>query len=1041
MRTEQSASSTAVFAENTRTEYPRDATVHALFEARAREAPGAVAAVLDGHRLTYGELLRRAEGLARRLRRRGAGPGVPVGIFVERSFPLLVGLVGILLSGGAYVPLDPAYPDERLRLMLREAGVRLLVAEPARAKDLSFHGPVLAPDDEGGDDGDGQGEMPRPSSAGDTAYIMFTSGSTGKPKGVAIPHRAVVRLVVGTHYVNLGPDDHVAQLSNLSFDASTFEIWGALLHGARLVVLTQEARVSPSAFRAAVRREGITVMFLTTALFHHLAAAAPDAFSTLDVLLFGGEQLEPSRARAVLRAGGPKRLLHVYGPTENTTFSTAHLVTDVPECAKSVPIGKPISNSTAYVLDEALSPLPPFVAGELYVGGDGLASGYVNAPELTAERFIPDPFSREPGARLYKTGDRAHYLPDGSIEFLGRLDRQVKIHGYRIELGEIEAALLACPWVREAVVTVREDGAGDKRLVAYAATDADAASLRLHLEKQLPPHLLPSSFVVLPALPVTPNGKIDRDVLPLPDRRSSPSLPACPTPPETKTEAELALLWSRLFGVEYIGRDDSFFDLGGDSLHVARLLLHIQEALGVDLPAHHVFHAPRLADLARIVDEVKRADTPSASAPASDWAREAVLDPDIRPCGRPVDESAPLRHVFLTGATGFLGAFLLRDLFRETDAHIYCLVRAADARSGLDRIRANLEKYGLWDPRFAARIVPVPGDLAKPLLGLSRSHFEALAARVQAIHHSGAEISYVKPYLAHRDTNVLGTREVLRLAFTVADKPVHHVSTIAVFGPVGSFRSVRVIGEDFDLDESAPYLDRDTGYSQSKWVAEKLCAEARSRGGVVTVFRPGFIMGDATSGAGNADDFIARLLRGCIQARAYPDLAGQRKDFVPVDYVSAAITRISLSRGARGMAYHLVPPAAGNIDLRRFFELLRGQGFALERLPYAAWLSRVRASIERSLDAPLLPLLPMLGEKVHEGRTRWELYEGMPLHDDTSTRHALAGSGITCPPMNAALLRKYLRWLGQEPPSGGPRPRPSHPSALPTADLPRMAAQ
>jgi amino acid adenylation domain-containing protein/thioester reductase-like protein len=995
---------------DTRTDYPREATVHALFEARARETPGAIAAVLDGHTLTYGELHQRAGKLAQRLVRHGVGPGVPVGIFVERSLPMLVGLVGILMAGGAYVPLDPTYPDERLRLMLREARVKILVAEPARAGRLSFEGPILAPDDEG--DGDEcNGEAPRPARAEDTAYIMFTSGSTGKPKGVAVPHRAIVRLVVGTWYVNIHPDDRMAQTSSLSFDASTFEIWGALLHGARLVILPEEARISPAAFRAAVRRERITVMFLTTALFHHLAAAAPDAFAELSTLVVGGDALDPKWARAVRRAGGPKNLVNGYGPTENTTFSTAHLVRDVPRGATSVPIGKPISNSTAYVLDENLAPVPAFEPGELYVGGDGLATGYVNAPDLTAQRFIPDPFSSEPGARLYRTGDRACYLPDGSIDFLGRVDRQVKIRGYRIELGEIEAALLACPWVREAVVEVREDAGGDKRLIAYAAADTDAASLHAYLSAELPGHLMPSSFVVLPALPLTQNGKIDRGALPSPDRKSSPGLPSFVTPLQTRTEEQLARIWADLFGVELIGRDDSFFDLGGDSLRMARLLLRVQESFGVDLPAHHVFTSPRLADLARVLDEMRCADDACAPPPSLDWACEAVLDPDIVPCGDPVEPGAPLRHVFLTGATGFLGAFLVRDLLRETDAQLHCLVRAEDARRGLGRIRSNLAKYGLWDPRFAARIVAVPGDLKKPLLGLPRTHFEALAARVQAIYHCGAEISYVKPYLAHRDANVGGTREVLRLAFTVRDKPVNHVSTIAAFGPIGHFTDIKVVPESFGLDRCAAFLEVDMGYAQSKWVAEKLCAEARARGGVITVFRPGFIMGDSVTGAGNPDDFMARLIRGCLLSGAYPDLPRQRKDFVPVDHVSAAITRISLDAGARGLSYHLVPKAEENIDLRRFFELLCGEGRSLERLPYAAWLSRVRAAIEPAKDAPLLPLLPMLTEKVHDGRTRWELYEGMPLYDDTNTRRALAGSGIALRSMDAALLRSYLAHL------------------------------
>jgi amino acid adenylation domain-containing protein/thioester reductase-like protein len=1007
-----------VASNRTRTEYPRDATVHELFEAQVSEDRCAIAAVHEGRTITYGELACRARRLARSLKRRGVGPGVPVGIFVERSLPMLVGLLGILMAGGAYVPLDPAYPDERLRLMLSEANVAVLIAEPTRATKLFTKGPILSLDAAFVDVDDAveplEDESKR-ATATDTAYIMFTSGSTGKPKGVAVPHRAIVRLVVNARYFAASRDDRFAQISNLSFDASTFEIWGALLNGARLVILPEEARISPAVFRAEIGREGITIMFLTTALFHQLAAAAPGVFAPLQTLIVGGEALDPKWAQAVLAAGGPKQLINGYGPTENTTFSTTYLVQDVTEAAGSVPIGTPIENSTAYVLDKHLALARPFQAGELYVGGDGVASGYVNAPDLTNERFLPDPFSSDPSARLYRTGDRASYLPDGTIRYLGRMDRQVKINGYRIELSEIESALLACPSVREAFVLVREGADADKRLIAYvAADDADAPALHAYLGAFLPKHLMPSSFVVLPALPLTPNGKIDRDSLPLPDRRSSPSLSAYVTPPQTRTEEILVGIWSDLFGISMIGREDSFFELGGDSLRMARLLLRVRETFGVELAVHQVFGSPRLLDLGRVVDETLSPDKPHVTRLLPDWAIEARLDERIRPCGKPA-EGGPLREAFLTGATGFLGAFLLRDLLRHTKARIHCLVRAGNAAEGLRRIRSNLEKYALWDPAFGSRVVAVPGDLTKPLFALSPDAFDSLAARIQAIYHSGAEISYVAPYDAHRAANVLGTGEALRLAFTGTDKPFHHVSSIAVFGPIGHFTGLTVVPEDFELDRSVRFIAFDMGYSQSKWVAEKLCSAARARGGIITVYRPGFIMGDSATGAANHNDFMARLIRGCVMAGAYPDLPFQRKDFVAVDDVSAAIARISLDVTLRGRAYHLVPPAAESIDLQCFFGLLRGEGHELLQLPYAEWLSRIRAlCVAADSSTALLPLLPMLAEKVRGEFTRWELHEGMPIYDDSNTRSALARSGLGFRPMNAARLGKYLGWLEQK---------------------------
>ncbi|MDI3284632.1 amino acid adenylation domain-containing protein [Polyangium sp. 15x6] len=998
------------------TDAPRDRTVHSLFEEQARAAPDMIVAVHEGRTLTYGALDRSAGRLARRLRRCGVGPGVLVGISVARSLPMLVGILGVLKAGGAYVPMDPTYPKERLRWMLHETEAPVLVAQPDHARQLGFQGDVVPPDD---DKANGDAYLP----SGDPlqnltseapAYVMFTSGSTGRPKGVVVPHRAIVRLVVQTNYIEFCRSDRVMHAASLSFDASTFEIWGALLNGARLVLVPQDTLLSPAALRAAKDRAGITVMFVTTSIFHHLASADPDVFSGLEYLVVGGETLDPKWARAVLRTGGVRRLINGYGPTENTTFSTTHLVRDEPDDTSSIAIGRPIAKSTAYVLDPDLSPVAAGVPGELYVGGDGLAIGYLRQPELTADRFIADPFSSKPGARLYRTGDFARYLQDGTIDFLGRRDRQVKIRGFRIELGEIEVALCACPLVKEASVVVREDVPGDKRIVAYvvAYASVDTKQIGAYLEARLPSHLLPSHTVLLPALPLSCNGKLDVSALPSPrDVRARAEFDEA-SPPSTSTETHLARIFNDILRMEGIHREDSFFDLGGDSILAARLIVRIRQDFRVDLPARYLFNAPSLARLAQNIDDARRCVCNDvASSTIASFHDDVELDPSIRP-GTATRPSGPPRHIFLTGATGFLGAFLLRDLLRHTRAEICCLVRAEDTQAGMERIRAALTMYGLWQPQHEARILPIPGDLRQPLLGLDAPQFHALAGQVDTIYHSAAEVNYVKPYHALRGANVSGTCEVLRLACAIRQKPVHYLSSIGIVGHVGYFKGVSVVYETDNLAHGAPYLDTDMGYSQSKWVAEQLVSTARSRGLATSIFRPGFIMGDTTTGAANVDDFVCRLIKGCIHAGCYPDLPRQRKDFVPVDYVSAAVTRISLNPANLGRTYHLVPPVAESPDLQGFFELLRGAGHALRRLPFASWLECVVDSAGRSLSSPLLPLIPMLTEKVHEGLTRWELYEGMPVFDDTNTRQALAHTSLSCPPLDARLLRVNLAYLG-----------------------------
>ncbi|MDC0679233.1 non-ribosomal peptide synthetase [Sorangium atrum] len=1029
----------------TRTAYPRDACVHELFEEHVARTPDAIAVIEGGEALTYRELNRRANRLAHRISARRAGPDLRVAVVVERSSSALVALLGVLKAGGAYVPLDPSYPDERLRFMLEDAAVSLVLGQRALVTRLDFRGEVMCLDEDHGAPGDDRNPA-IPAAPTDLAYVMFTSGSTGRPKGVAVPHRGVVRLVRDTGYVAFGPSDRVAHASSLSFDASTFEIWGALLNGACLVIVSHETLLSPEAMPALLRREGITVLFLTTALFHHLARVGPDAFQGLSYLVVGGDVLNPTLSREVLLKGPPKHLVNGYGPTENTTFSTAHLVRAVPEGASRVPIGRPISNTRAYVLDRRLQPVPVGVPGELYVAGDGLARGYLNRPDLTAAAFVQNPLPEEPGERLYRTGDQVRYLADGSLDFLGRIDAQVKIRGFRVELGEIEAALCACPSVREAVVVLHEHAPGDMRLVAYVVSDfgpggppsrppcgdrsqgAEAGvdssgpascgpasrdlsrSLRRCLQEKLPDYMIPAAFVVVPKLPLAATGKVDRKTLPPPDvGRLHAGEPESSRSP---IERQVAEIWASVLHTDRPEVDDDFFELGGDSLLAAQVLLQVRTVFHVDVPARRLFESPTLAGLARAVEEALRWKARGArgSMGAIDLRAEAALAPDIRPCGSLVDTSAPPRHVFLTGATGFLGAFLVRDLLTQTRATVHCLVRAPDAAAGLARLRRSLEAYSLWDPAASARIVAVPGDLKEPLLGLTPACFEALAQRIDAIYHAGAEVNYIKPYASHKAANVLGTQEVLRLACLRRTKPVHHVSTIGITGQIGYFTGARTVRESDDLDRWVDHLHTDMGYSQSKWVAEKLVWLAHGRGVPVTVFRPGFILGHSQTGAANVADFVSRMIKGCVEMGCAPDLPAQSKEFVTVDYVSRAIVHLSCRPGSLGKAFHLVPPSSQRLDLNGFFDLLVSRGYPLVRLPYAQWCEQLLAWIRRSGDSPFLPLLPMLTEKVHGDLTRWELYAQMPAYDCQNTIDGLAGTAIACPPMDARLLDTLLAY-------------------------------
>ncbi|NNF93561.1 MAG: amino acid adenylation domain-containing protein, partial [Altererythrobacter sp.] len=570
---------------DTRTAYPREGSIKDLFEAQVGRDADAVALEYEGQRLSYGELNARANQLAHYLRQRGVGPEVMVAISVERSVEMVVGILGIVKAGGAYVPLDAQYPGPRLSMMLEDTAAPVLLTQSSLRDRLpEFDGEVICLDTDWAQIARKRRTNPKVEvNASNLAYVMYTSGSTGRPKGTCVEQRSVVRLVKNTNYLDFGPQEVFLQFSPISFDASTLELWGSLLNGGKLLVCPP-GQLSMGQLGQIIRDGGVSTLWLTAGLFNLMVDEQLDSLRGVRQLLAGGEALSVDHVRRVLEGIGTGRLINGYGPTENTTFSCCHVMDAHSDVGQSVPIGRPISNTRVYILDEHLHPVPVGVPGELYLGGDGLARGYLNRPELTAEKFIADPFSDEPHARLYRTGDWVRYQPDGNIEFIGRRDHQVKVRGFRIELGEIEAALGRLQPVQEAVVLLREDRPGDKRVVAYVVAEGEQAGLveelRTQLKRELPDYMLPSAFVLLDALPLTPNGKVDRAALPAPE--AADHLTAEYVAPRTPTEEILAGIWAEVLGVERVGVHDDFFELGGHSLLATQVISRVRQALGVE---------------------------------------------------------------------------------------------------------------------------------------------------------------------------------------------------------------------------------------------------------------------------------------------------------------------------------------------------------------------------------------------------------------------------------------------------------------------------
>jgi surfactin family lipopeptide synthetase A len=586
---------------DTRTNYPKDRSLHHLFESQVERTPEAVAVVFGNERLTYRELNRRANQLAHHLVSLGVGPDVLVGILVERSLEMVVGLLGILKAGGAYVPLDPAYPSERIAFMLEDSEVAVLLTQhhllqtipESRAKvvvlDADWQEIAAAqadnPDHRGGPE--------------NLAYVIYTSGSTGKPKGVQIPHRAVVNFLTSmSHTPGMTEADRLLSVTTLSFDIAGLEIYLPLIVGGSVEIVSREVSSDGYQLLSKLASSGATVMQATPVTWRMLIEAGWKGNPNLKVLC-GGEAISHKLATQLLQSGGS--VWNMYGPTETTIWSTCSRIASEHE---PIVIGRPIANTDIFILDELLQPVPIGVAGELHIGGEGLARGYFKRPELTAEKFIASPFAQDPTARLYKTGDLARYRPNGDIECLGRIDHQVKLRGFRIELGDIESALRQYRGVNDAVVVAREDTPGDKYLVAYFVpsqeTPATVGELRDFLKEKLPEYMVPSAFVALEAMPLTPNGKVNRRALPAPEQTSLAPSESFVAPTNT-LESQLVTIWENVLGVRPIGIRHSFFELGGNSLVAVRLMQRIEQAFGKQLSIATLFQAPTIEQLAGIL--------------------------------------------------------------------------------------------------------------------------------------------------------------------------------------------------------------------------------------------------------------------------------------------------------------------------------------------------------------------------------------------------------------------------------------------------------
>ena len=1007
--------------------------VHERFADQAARRPDATAIVAGRKRMTYRELDASASRLAHYLAGVGVGPETVTGVHLERGVDLITAILAIMRAGGGYLPLDPSLPAERLSRVCAQVGPVAVITDERAAwrgpetrllplreltADLADR-PVTA-----------LATRPHPDNL---CYVIYTSGSTGDPKAVAVSFGSMA-CVIGemAREYQISAGDRVGQVAAMAFDTFLEQVFTALTAGASLT-LPPHGTMAPSELLRGVERRQVTVLDLTPAYWHQVLALtrpADERLRSVRLMITGGEVADPADCLAALRAAPWARLLNAYGLTETTITSSlfdigAWLPTAEPDAA--VPVGRPAGHARIMVLDGELNPVPAGTAGEIYIGGCGVARGYLGRPALTAERFLPDARGVA-GGRMYRTGDLGRWLADGSLEVAGRVDRQLKVRGFRVEPGEIESVLAGHPDIDQVSVVASARESGDTRLVAYYTPSAaaaesalhhpPAASLRHYLLDRLPGYMIPAAFIARHHLPPgpgpAPNGQDGR---------------------HTPTQAGLSALWGRLLGQDHVGLDDDFFALGGNSLLAAEMLAHTRSIFGI--PADSVrpltrclLRDPTLRGFSAAVADARAGRLAADGDQAEvDFTRETRLNLTVRLDGAPSRPRPDWRHprdVLLTGATGFLGAHLLSELLTATGARVHCLVRARDDAAALSRIRHAAERYELPGP-VAGRVVPLAGDLAEPRLGLSQQAFRDLAGDIDVIYHAGALVNFIYPYQELRAANVAGTREVIRLAGRYRGIPVHYVSTTAVLAGLG-VAGTRHVTEETPL--AHPGLLR-MGYVETKYVAEELLRAAGRAGLPVAIYRPLDIVGSVHTGAWSTSTEMAALIRFIADTGLAPDI-DLPLDFVAADVCAAAIRHISVTEGALGRTYHLASPA--NAPLGVLVGRLRDRGYPVTELPYDDWVRELARQAARDPTQPMAAFLPLFVDRGPAaadggGLTVAEMYLShiFPSYTRTNTERALRGSGIAFPPVDGQLLDSNVDRLMRT--GYLPAPLASHPRA------------
>lgn len=990
--------------------------------------PDALAVIENDTKLSYRQLIARADILAQALEDRAIKSAEPVCIFLSPGPQQVVAQVAVLRAGGSCVPIEPSVPSLCVTSMLRDVNSRFVIAN-AGSKD-KLPGFEVIPVESAFEKAisvfaDSRISVRTGFSEAHRTHLLFTSGSTGRPKPIQILARGILHVARHFPGSTLGPNDRMSSFINPGFDLSLFEVWMSLLSGAAVVRVPKVIMTDPLALKGFLDEKRITAMMVPTALFNVIAQIAPTTFRGRSHVLVGGEAVNASAMRKVLTNGPPGNLWNAYGPTETTIYTTLCLV-DLEETQRSrVSIWRPLGHTKVYLLNEQRSPIHAIgELGEICVSGPQVSAGYLNMPEETEERFInidAGTLGEESGTSvcLYRTGDLGQWRDkSGLLDYIGRVDKQIKRFGHRVELGDIERTLETHPHVHSCVVNQHKKDTSDV-LAAYVVPEVGAEwselddSLISWARARLPPYMVPDLVQKQQEFPLSANGKVDRKAL-VPETRKNPGGKA-PNSVVNGEKHDLAngekhdWLLSKLqeyLDVADISPNDDLFSLGLSSLQSAQLLGDIMQHGGKKVTMGQLHANPTLGGLRALLYSSSKLEINDPTQTLR-WEEDSHMADDIV---SPHDWQAPGEgRVFLTGATGFLGAHLLHDLLcMPTVKQVACLARSSGKLTANNRIQKALEKYGLWDGCLEKmqKIVTLEGEFEGNTLGLAKDQFDWLANWASVVFHVGARVNWCEPYEAHYMPNVVGTRNIIRLTVQGRRKTLHYISSIDTWNVTGLLNKVERVLEDESLRPHLGSLPYDIGYAQSQWVADEMVQRARSRGLPAVIYRPGFVIGHSSRATGNPDDFFARMIIGCIQCGYFPYLPRQRLEWVTVDYVCSALLHIASKADSLGRSYHLVPPdPTRSVSMESTCKLLNQAGHPVKQIPYHDWVEKIR----QSPGNPMAPMVPLLQERILGDLSRMQTSTFTPIYDVKNTIRALADRpDIQYLPLDAPLLQSYV---------------------------------